>query len=349
MSTYERVLILTHEIGPEGSLVVRTVGGHVGVRAVDGGEVRVQATLRIHAADQAEADRIFDQVDLVRDRRSGRLELAVPDVRGPSLGGLLWVMGRRRLAVDFDIATPAATSLRVEDVSAEVHVDGLVGVQRHRTASGERRLVGVAGDVVIEGMSGDARVQALGDLALEVRTVSGDVRVVAQLLKVLRVSTVSGDVDVEAILGSDGVHSVETISGDLLLASHGGVAVTVRGLSTAIRGSGLHRVEGRPGEREVIIGDGRSRLRFSSMSGDVVVRSPVVMAQAPGQAAEVASPAKGGTASTEMVTPAEAMVANEPPPTERDEAMAVLRALEEGRIGVDEAATLLALAGVRNA
>ena len=82
---------------------------------------------------------------------------------------------------------PRWATIRVETASGSIHGSGLQGDQGYRTVSGEVRLIGVGGRVVIDGVSGDVAVRADARLDLEARVVSADVEAVAPEFGVVRI------------------------------------------------------------------------------------------------------------------------------------------------------------------
>jgi hypothetical protein len=83
-----------------------------------------------------------------------------------------------------------------------------------------------------------------------------------------------------------------------------------------------HRLEGRPGSLVLVTGDGARRLRFDTMSGDLIVLDPERAQAGPG-------PVPAGPAPTGDVGASTAPV--------EDARLAILQAVERGEIGVDEA------------
>jgi DUF4097 and DUF4098 domain-containing protein YvlB len=230
--------------------------------------------------------------------------------------------GHATLSLEGDV--PPDADLRLETVSGDVVAEGLRAGQRYQTVSGDLFLSNMAGDIRLNTVSGDSTVRADAPLILRGESVSGDLSIIAPRLDGLRLSTVSGDLEIEAELDRGGDHRVETVSGDLSMGLVGSATFDVRGLSSDVSADMPHRIEGRADRRRVVIGDGRPNVLFSSMSGDVHVRRPRRLGEAP--EGRTASPTTAGAGEQAGTT---------------DAALDVLRALERGEIDVDEAARRL--------
>jgi hypothetical protein len=321
MGTYVRTQTIDHNIGERGRIALEVTSGDVKVRGIPGGEAHVRATFEIFASSDADADRIFDAVQLRVNRGSGELNVEEPEGNhsmGSVIGRLFGAGDRYELALEADV--PASAELRLTAVSSDVDVTELRGEQRYKTVSGDLSVTNGGGSVRLESVSGDATVRAEEPLAIQSQGVSGDLNIVASLLRSLRATTVSGDVEVEAQLSEDGDFRVETVSGDLNMGLVGDATFEIRGLSTDVSSELDHRLEGQVDRRRLIVGNGGPRLAFNSMSGDVNVRRPRRLSAQPKPAEPVAQPTAA----------------------EKQSEIEVLRALERGEIDVDEATRRLA-------
>jgi hypothetical protein len=321
MGTYVRTQSIDHAVGERGSVSLTVTSADTRARGIAGGEAHVRATFEISASSDAEADRIFDEVQLRVQRGSGELSMVEhdgPPSVGSMIGRLFGGRGPYELSVVAEI--PAAAQLRLTAVSSEMEVHGFHGEQRYRTVSGDLMLSELGGSVRLETVSGDATIRADQPLAVQVQGVSGDVSITAPTLRSLRANTVSGDVEVEAELAGNGDFRVETVSGDLTVGLIGSATFEVHGISTDVSSELDHRLEGQVDRRRLIIGSGGPRLVFNSMSGDVDVRRP------------------------RRIVVVEKSQQPVPAPSVPDQAtqLDVLRALERGEIDVDEATRRLA-------
>ena len=314
MATYVRTQAIDHPVGEAGTVSLNVTEGDIRARGVPGVDAHVRATFAIRAPSEAEADRIFGQVQLRVTRGDG--ELSVGDEGGgAALGSIMSRLfgssGHADVTVEAEV--PAGARLRLTSVSADTVVSGMRGEQRYRTVSGDLQLTDIGGSVRLDAVSGDAKLRTDAPVAVQAQGVSGDLSITARVLRSLRATTVSGDVEVEGELDERGEFRVETVSGDLVVGLVGSATFEVHGLSTDVHSELDHRLEGQVDRRRLIIGSGGPRVAFNSMSGDVNVRRP------------------------RRIAPVERTPEPEPA-TELE----ILRALERGEISVDEATRRLA-------
>jgi hypothetical protein len=320
MGSYVRTQSIDHNVGERGRVSLKVTSGDVRVGGIPGGEAHIRATFEISAASDADADRIFEAVQLRVNRASG--ELSVEEHEGDfSVGSVIKNLfgagGRYELTVECEV--PSAAEIELTAVSSDVDGTGLRGDQRYRTVSGDLSLSRAGGSLRLESVSGDATISADEPLSIRSQGVSGDLNINASTLSSLRANTVSGDVELEAQLADDGDFQVETVSGDLAIGLVGDATFEIRGLSTDVHSELDHRLEGQVDRRRLIVGSGGPRLVFNSMSGDVDVRRPRRLSP---QASSRPMP--------------------EATPSEKQSDLDVLRALESGEIDVDEATRRLA-------
>ncbi len=326
MARFVRTQTIEHAIGAGGRLSLKVTSASVRLRGIDGETATLRATFDIAASSEEEADEVLAGVQLVSTTGEGELSVQEPgDTAGSGIGAMM----RRILAgggnVDYDVEVelPRGAELRLETVSGEVTAEGLHGLQRYGTVSGDLFLDDAGGELKIEAVSGDVVVRGDRPLAARANAVSGDLSLTAPTLESMHVNAVSGDVEVEGRLSPAGSFRVETVSGDFDIGLVGDASIEVRGISTDISTDIDHRLEGRLDRRRLIIGSGAPHLTFSSMSGDISVRGPRRLRAAPPPAP--AAPRAPAAA-----------------PMPEDEQLAVLQALERGEIDVDEAARRLA-------
>jgi hypothetical protein len=79
----------------------------------------------------------------------------------------------------------------------------------------------------------------------------------------------SGDMRIEGALAAGHEHTIETVSGDTRIITSSGLTIEARTVSGDIRSDVPHRTGGESGRRSIILGDGRARLGFRSLSGDL--------------------------------------------------------------------------------
>jgi hypothetical protein len=326
MSTFTRTQDVEHVVGANGEFQLRLTSGDVELRAVESDTARVRIEYAISAGSDADADAIHRGATFRVEAADGRLHVTEPEAEGLAVGAVarLFRMGRTSVRITVRAELPAAARILFQGVSADAVAAGLIGRQDYRTVSGDLVLHSAGGDLRIRGVSGDVSLRADDPIRLEANTVSGDLSAFAPRFDAVRAVTVSGDVELEGALAGDIEHRVETVSGDLTLGAVGGLMLEVRGLSSDVDVAVPHRSEGSRDRRRYVIGDGGASLLFSSMSGDLSVRTARRVAPRP-PAAPAAPPPERPPA----------------PPITDDEQLRILRALEQGDIDVDEAARRL--------
>jgi Toastrack DUF4097 len=324
---FVRTQQIDHTIGAEGLLELRVTAADVRIQPVDGDVAHVRATFQIRAYGEPEADRIYEQVQLRVDASSRALRVTERDAESGIGRTLQRLFGGDRAELDIEVEVPAGAELQLATVTGDVQATGLRGHQRYTTVSGDLYLVDTAGDIRVKSVSGDATIRGIGPITGQAEAVSGDLVVSAPLLEGLRSSSVSGDVTVDGELSPSGDFRVETVSGDLAVGLRGSAIFEVRGISTEISSPIDHRIEGRLDRRRVVIGSGGPEFVFSSMSGDISIRRSarlVPSASTPATPRRTSHPSDAGQ-------------------------LAILRALEQGEIDVDEASRRLAEEGSSDA
>jgi len=292
---------IRHKIGGNGTFVLRTLSGSVHLAAADGDEVVVVA--RSARGDLPE---------LTVDQAPGRLLVE------PPRHGLSFLRGHD-FEIDFNVSVPRGARVDIKSVSADIIASDLAGEQDYKSVSGDVHLATTQGRVTIQTVSGDVHLNGGRTFELNAMTTSGDVMVEGELVDYLRVRTVSGDVRLTGKLSDGPRHTVETVSGDLIFRSSGGVNVeSARALDI-----------GRNSSRSFVIGDGAASLSFRSMSGEERVTGPADNKREPRERSE---PAKKYD---------QPIAAAGPAPTAATP-LDVLRALERGDIDVEEADQILA-------
>jgi hypothetical protein len=331
MPTFVRTQQIERPIGPNGRFALRVTSPDVELRASRDTTARVSVQFELRAADDAEADELFERVRFHVREGDGFLEVTEPKRGDSGIGGIarMFGIGSARAEVSVSAEVPSGTNLTYDGVSADVTAGGLTGEQEYRTVSGDLVLDKLAGTVRVRGVSSDVSIRAEEPLRLEANTVSGDVSAFAPRFDELRMVTVSGDVEIEGELAPRLEHRIETVSGDLSIGVVGGMTLEVRGLSTDVDISVPHRSEGSRDRRRYIVGDGAASVLFSSMSGDVSARGSRRFA---GPIAP--TPPVPPTAPTPPVAPTA-------PAPSAEAQLEILQALERGEIDVDEAARRL--------
>jgi hypothetical protein len=316
---------LEHDLGPGGDVTIETLDTEIRLRGIAGSVARV----RLAAGDLADEFQV----------ETGPGRLAIRPIRR-------WSFGRRRDVGPLEIEVPADAAVRASSASGSVLALDLAAGGRFRSASGDIDLAGLAGTVDAESMSGGIRVRASGPTSLRVRTVSGRVDVVAPAATRIEAKSVSGNVDVSGRLTGEGPFALESVSGDLTIATDGAIRLMASTLSGRVRSELPNIVDVGRGRTLTLGGDGPV-VSARCVSGNIRV-VPVVSgvepigAAAPAPAAVPPAPTGAAPVSRERpATPSavgpEASAAPSAPPSAADPRMTILRALERGDIDVAEA------------
>lgn len=350
MQRIERTQVVEHRIGAAGTLSLKGVAGPIRIHGTDGETARVTVTYRVRAADEAAADAMVEELGVEPLLGEGWLEIDTRErpwsrfedwlhgdgrERGwPRLDLLGALVGAGNVRIALDVQAPRGASVQVDTVSGDIDVREIAGEQRYRAVSGELRIDDGGGHIDASTVSGPVDVAATSDVALQARTVSGNVRLVAPRITAVHVTTTSGEVRLAGPLAPGGEHRVSSLSGRLAVESED-VTVAMKTVSGSVHCAVPHRQESRAGRQLVIVGPGAARLEFDSMSGglDVAGRAPA------------GTPSRDAAASEEAATPVAGSDAESAAPVDPKAQLDILRALERGEIGVDEAADRLALAG----
>jgi hypothetical protein len=358
MGTLERTETLTHKIGTNGRVSVKTLTGALRVRGIEGEEAHLSVTYRIRATDQLAAERALDTGRVIVDRGPEFIEVETPDRRVST--GLAWLFGGARVfRAEISLDVPWGTQIRYETMSGSIEAMALVGDQKYKTVSGDIRLWSVGGLVEAGSVTGSITLDRGGDVRLRANTVSGGIKVRARRFHGLAVSTTSGGIAVVGELDPSGVHRAESISGRVDLTPLSGVTAELRAVSGSIVSHVEHRGEGGRGYWRSIVGDGRASFRVNSTSGSlhILAARPEDRVIAPTAPAAPAAPAAPTSPAPPAASPSAPIEESELHETEeswnpdetgesvsdpaQDEELAVLQALERGEIGVDEAADRL--------
>ena len=154
MGTLERSESLTHHIGANGRISVKTISGLLRIRGIDGEDARLTVTYRIRAADQAAAERSLATGRVNVDRGPGSLEVEAPERRLAT--GIAWLFSGARVSADISLDVPWGTRIRYETMSGNIEAVALVGDQKYRTVSGDIRLWSLGGLVEAGSISGSS-------------------------------------------------------------------------------------------------------------------------------------------------------------------------------------------------
>jgi len=196
---------------------------------------------------------------------------------------------------ELEIKMPAASSLRVSAVSADIEVSGITGDQRLQSVSGDVQTETSKADVVLKSISGNVKVRGKreaihtivstvsGDSSvidvggeLEFDTVSGDSTIDMSSLTRARMKTISGDVKMTAKLLPDVRVDGSSVSGNLELRWPGAEAANIElesfsgDISSCFGGVPVQHPTYGPGSNwRYGPKDAKGDIHIKSMSGDI--------------------------------------------------------------------------------
>jgi Putative adhesin len=320
-ATQDATLLLDHPIGRRGRVGIRLPAAEIRIVAEDGERVTVRAL---------DGRSLPDRVIL--ETTDGGLTIREQEMPGIGFGS-----GRRTIALELGV--PAEAEVTVDTASGSVVSEGLHGIQRYRTASGDLHAEDAAGRIDVNAVSGDVFLQLVGSAELRVRTVSGDLRVEGGSLAAARLQTTSGDIWLDSPLMGNVAHAIETLSGDVSIVAPDGLRVEARTVSGDLTSEIPHRTEGRAGRRVIVIGDGSVELAFRSVSGDLQIHAGSTDRPA---APVPPTPARPPSPPAPPVAPVPPRPDDTTADPDAEERLDVLRALERGELDVATAMDRLA-------
>jgi len=202
-----------------------------------------------------------------------------------------------KIASDLVIRLPAASSIDVSAVSADIDCEDVTGEQKLHTVSGDIDTEVAGNDFAVETVSGDVEVTGegqdteaaantvSGDVtlfrvagAVSAETVSGDVTIDEGSFERATLQTVNGDVIFQAALRKGGKLTLETVNGDVDVEFDGKVSAkfdieTFNGNIDSCFGPKPERTSKyAPGlELSFTEGDGDGRVIMSTLNGDMSI------------------------------------------------------------------------------
>ena len=257
-------------------LKLENVGGEVIIKAWDKNQVRVQAS---HSSRTA--------VDINLSESS--LRLSPKGSRGTMrMGGV----------VDYVLTVPAAMSIEIGGMYADVTIEGTRGDISVQTVEGNINVKGggenlqlqtVNGKINVQGAKGRLDVRSVsedidvsdvvGDVTAE--TVSGDVTLTRIDGKRVEAQTVSGDVRFDGTLRPDGTYSLLTHSGDVVVGIPENASALIR---TAVANGDVSASFALPANerssrrrQEYRLGSGGASIELETFSGDIRLVRPTEM------------------------------------------------------------------------
>lgn len=262
----------TFQFGPNGTVDLTQISGHVVVTASRGREARVFATTEY---GYLRADFSGSRITLeVRSRRNrmgdSEFRLAVPvgtRVIARTVSGDVSVIGMKAAVEARTVSgaihvEDAADRITIETVSGDLTASGLAGPVRAQSVSGDVKLTGLAGDLDVESVSGEVSLRDARSGNVRAETVSGGVEYRGTIDKSGRYEfkSHSGDIDLAIPDGTGASFTVSTFSGSV----DSSIPMTLQPSDDA-------RGNRRSKTMEFSVGGGGARITVRTFSGDVTI------------------------------------------------------------------------------
>ena len=204
------------------------------------------------------------------------------------------------------------------------------------------------GDVTIEDIDGQVNLEAMnGDVeaiglrgALSVRAFSGDVSILRSALSDLNDELLSGDCTIESALVGGGKYHLHAFSGDvhLLLPEDQKCTLSIHSSSGEVDCSLPHEVKSqRHHDSEIEINGGGVPFRLVADSGDVTVKAAKELPEGYEKEAQPTEPFDVGVRERQADSEPFGLGKSPAPEPKSPELMEILRAVEQGKLTVDEA------------
>ena len=298
-------------------LALKNVQGKVEVTGWDRPEVSVVAVKRL--GDHWGAREAFANTEVEMEQKGCQIYLRTQRQHEGGFFDWLWGGGRGPAPVDYTVKLPAASSVSISTVAGDVLARDVIGSLHARSVTGIVDVQRIGGNIILSTTNGKIQGQDLGG-TLGVKSVNGGIDLRRCSLSSLQAKTVNGKISVETSLDPQGSYSVGTVNGGCRLAipqdSRGSVEAhfTNGGVSCELPCQILESSRGRWHGQ---FGGGGANITFKAVNGSLTITISDQVANVP-----VAAP-----------TPS----APSAPPGSESAEMAILKAVERGEMGVEEA------------
>ena len=268
----------TKPLDARGRVEIDNVKGRVEVVAWDRPEVKLAGTLGDGVEKlSVEGDGRVLRIKVQYPSRSRNAEPSNLVVQVPILADL----EVETVSADISVTGMASRELELESVSGDIVANGAPRRGGISSVSGDIRLAMNGPDLRVETVSGQLVVQGRLDGAIALESVSGDIRLDAlgERARKLSASSVSGDMDLNLALAEDGEIRMESVSGDLRLRLPANLSAQVSGETfsgdLAAPGAKIRKEEFGPGSSfRVRYGAGKGDIRMQTFSGDARLIMP---------------------------------------------------------------------------
>lgn len=262
----------TRPLDARGRVEIENLKGRVEVVAWDRPEVKLSGTLGDGVERlSVEGDGRVLRIKVQYPSRNRNAEPSQLVVQMPLLADL----DVETVSADINVSGMASRELELESVSGDIVANGAPRRGEISSVSGDIRLAMNSPSLRVETVSGQLVVQGRLNGAIALESVSGDIRLDAlgERARKLSASSVSGDMDLDLALAEDGEIRMESVSGDLRLRLPGGLSAQVSGESfsgdLSAPGAKIRKEEFGPGSSfRVRYGAGKGDVRLQTFSGD---------------------------------------------------------------------------------
>lgn len=299
-------------------LALKNVQGQVEVTGWDRPEVSVVAVKRL--GTHWGAREAFEDTEVEMEQKGCQIYLRTRRQHEGGFFDWLWGGGRGPAPVDYTVKVPAASSVSISTVACNVVARDLIGSLHTRSVTGVVDVQRIGGNIILSTTNGKIQGQELGG-TLGVKSVNGGIDLRRCSLSGLQAKTVNGKISIETSLDPQGSYSAGTVNGSCRLAvpqdSRGSVEArfTNGGVSCELPCQVLDR--SRNHWHGQFGGGGGANITFKAVNGSLTIAVSDQVANVP-------------------VAPPAAAAPSAPPGSESAE-MAILKAVERGEMGVEEA------------
>lgn len=299
-------------------LALKNVQGQVEVSGWDKPEVSVVAIKRL--GTHWGAREAFEDTEVEMEQKGCQIYLRTRRQHEGGFFDWLWGGGRGPAPVDYTVKVPATSSVSISTVTCEVVARDIIGSLHARSVSGTVDVQRVGGNIILSTTNGKIQGAELGG-TLGVKSVNGGIDLRRCSLTSLQAKTVNGKISVETSLDPQGSYSASTVNGSCRLAvpkdSRGTVEARFANgdvsceLPCQLLDSSRGHWHGQFG------GGGGANITFKAVNGGLTIAVSDQVANVP--SAPPAAPAPSA------------------PPGSESAEMAILKAVERGEMGVEEA------------
>ncbi len=242
-----------------------------------GADSRLKCSAMIKGSTREEAKEAAEKWTAVLEESDGVIILRQQD-NTVSQDVEAWVPEGVKLDIRVD-----SGDVKVADTKASCKITGRNGDVKLQGVSGELELNSTAGDIEIrdsecnsiqiESKSGDLKLSRTAG-TINIRNASGDIKCKEIKSSQVNLEAVSGDIELQFNSQTDGVHSVRSVSGDILvdLVEGSNLRVTLSSLSGGVHNRIELQDEAKSGDRVTgRVGEGTGTLDISAISGNVTL------------------------------------------------------------------------------